>query len=116
MTNQLRELSDNELQLSASSVFSYAQAGGTSVENTNAPALFTDYKAIHNQYLHLYKSNDDTAVKIEALKRLIFLNWYYMAEPNMLTNITELDDYTMFGAYEILNGLLKADTLDDEFK
>ena len=115
MTNLLRELSDNELRLSANSVFNYAHAGSISAEYTGTSSLFTDYKSIHNQYLNLYNSSDDASVKNEALKRLIFLNWYYLAEPNMLTNITELDDDTMFKAYEILNGLLKTSALDEEF-
>jgi hypothetical protein len=112
MTNPLRELSDNELQLSASTVFNYAHASSVSVETTKVP----DYKSIHNQYLNLYKSSDEAAIKTEALKRLIFLNWFYMAEPGMLTNITHLDDDTMFAGYEILNDLIQIDKLDDEFK
>jgi len=116
MTNQLDELSDNELRLSASSVFNYAHGGGVWEEKANTPALFDDYEAIHNAYLNLYKSSDDEAVKTEALKRLVFLNWYYIAEPNLLTGIAELDEDTMFDAYEILNGLLQANKLDDEFK
>lgn len=116
MTNLLNELSDNELRLSTSSVFNYAHGGDVSGEKTDTPALFGDYKAIHNAYLNLYKSSNNEALKTEALKRLVFLNWYYIAEPNLLTGITELDDDTMFEVYEILNGLLQADKLDDEFK
>ncbi|MES2376799.1 MAG: hypothetical protein V4553_09485 [Bacteroidota bacterium] len=116
MTNRLLELSDNELLLSATAVFNYAHTDVPSVEKTNASALFTDYKAIHNEYLNLYKSSDDAAVKTEALKRLIFLNWHYLAEASLLTGITELDDNTMFEAYEILNDILKTNSLDDEFK
>ncbi|MGF7078796.1 hypothetical protein [Mucilaginibacter sp. UYCu711] len=115
MTNRLRELSDNELQLSASSVFNYAHADSVT-DQTSTPALFEDYKAIHNAYLNLYKESRDAAIKTEALKRLIFLNWYYLAEPNLLTGISELHDDTMLEAYELLNGLLQADELDDEFK
>jgi hypothetical protein len=115
MTNRLLELSDNELRLSATSIFNYEHTGNPWVE-TNAPALFTDYKAIHNEYLNIYKTSDDLAVKTEALKRLIFLNWHYMAQASILTGITELDDDTMFEAYEILNDILKTNSLDDEFK
>jgi len=115
MTNSLRELSDNELRLSARSVFTYAHAGNVSSEILGSPVLFTDYRSIHNQYLSLYNTSDDATVKTEALKRLIFLNWYYLAEPNLLTNIPQLDDETMFEAYRILNGLLKAGALDEEF-
>lgn len=114
MTNSLRELSDNELRLSAKSIFTYAHAGNASAEITDSSVLFTDYRSIHNQYLSLYKSCDDAPVKTEALKRLIFLNWYYMAEPGLLTNIPQLDDDTMFEAYRILNGLLKDGAPDEE--
>jgi hypothetical protein len=116
MTNRLLELSDNELRLSATSIFNYEHTADHSVENSNAPALFTDYKSIHNEYLNIYKISDDIAVKTEALKRLIFLNWHYMAQASILTGITELDDDTMFEAYEILNDFLKNNSLDDEFK
>ena len=114
MTNSLRELSDNELRLSAKSVFTYAHAG-VSPEIMGSPVLFADYRSIHNQYLNLYNTSNDTTIKIETLKRLIFLNWYYLAEPNLLTNISQLDDETMFEAYRILNSLLKAGALDEEF-
>lgn len=116
MTNQLRELSDNELRLSASSVFNYAHADGSWGENATSPALFEDYKAIHNEYLNIYKTSDDLAVKTEALKRLVFLNWQYLSQASLLTGITELDDNTMFEGYEILNGLVQTNKLDDEFK
>jgi hypothetical protein len=115
MTNRLRELSDNELQLSVNSVFNYAHADGVTSQ-TNTPAPFEDYKAIHKAYLNLYKESSDAAVKTEALKRLIFLNWQYVAQANLLTGITELDDDTMFEGYEILNGLIQTNKLDDEFK
>jgi hypothetical protein len=115
MTNRLLELSDNELQLSTTSVFNYAHADSIT-DQPHTPAPFEDYKAIHNAYLNLYKESDDATIKTETLKRLIFLNWYYLAEPNLLTGISELHDDTMFEAYKTLNGLLQADQLDDEFK
>lgn len=116
MTIRLIELSDNELRLSPGSVFNYAHAGVVVSEQTNAPAPFSDYKAIHNAYLILYKESNDIAIKTEALKRLIFLNWQYVAQANLLTGINELDDDTMFQGYEILNGLIQTNKLDDEFK
>jgi hypothetical protein len=79
------------------------------------PVIFQDYKALHSEYLNLYNQSDNDAIKTEALKRLVFLNWSYALEPNWLTNINELDNNTMFNAYEILNDLLKTDKLDDEF-
>lgn len=116
MTNRLRELSDNELQLSVNSLFNYAHTDGPSVENANSQAVFTDYMGIHKEYLNIYKTSNDAAVKTEALKRLIFLNWQYLSQANLLTGITGLDDDTMFEGYEILNGLVQTNKLDDEFK
>lgn len=80
------------------------------------PIIFEDYKSLHSEYLNIYYQSNIEAIKIEALKRLIFLNWYYMLEPNWITYINELDNNTMLSAYEILNNLIKAEHLDDEFK
>jgi hypothetical protein len=116
MTNRLDQLSANELVLSVSSVFNYNNSANISVENPTDSAGFLDYKSIHNEYLKLYKTSTDQCVKTEALKRVVFLNWHYLAEPNLLTGIIELDDNTMFEAYEILNDILKSNGLDDEFR
>lgn len=110
MTDRLRELSDKELSLGKTSVFNYAHDG-----ESNAEAIDYQFADIHNAYLVLHDNSTDDAVRTEALKRLIFLNWYYMAEPAILTGMTELDEETMFASYQLLNDVIKAGKLDDEF-
>ncbi|HEY8780238.1 MAG TPA: hypothetical protein VIM16_01380 [Mucilaginibacter sp.] len=74
----------------------------------------TDYESIHNEYLNIYKQSDDEFIRLEALKRPIFLNWYYALEPDFLTGIKKLDSVTMFNAYKILNDYIKEEKLDAE--
>jgi hypothetical protein len=110
MTNALRQLSDQELLLGNSSVFNYAHTAAAVTGNVD-----TDYQTIHNAYLALHNATDDEVIKVESLKRMVFLNWYYMAEPNLLTGITQLNEDTMFAAYQLVNDAIKAGKLDDEF-
>jgi hypothetical protein len=110
MTDILRQLSDKELSLGQTRVFSYAPAEPTVPTDTDYQ--FCD---IHNAYLALHAATTDESIKTEALKRLVFLNWYYMAEPPMLTGMTELDQDTMANAYQLVNDVIKAGKLDEEF-
>jgi hypothetical protein len=110
MTDTLRELSDKELTLGNTSVFSYVPAAASTGSDVDY-----QFRDIHNAYLNLIESTPDEDVKTEALKRMVFLNWYYMAEPTMLTGMTELDDDAMTSSYRLLNNVIKADKLDAEF-
>ncbi len=111
MTDTLRELSDKELSLGKTNVFSYAQA---SPAETGDGADFT-YADVHNAYLSLHNNTNNPAIKVEAVKRMVFLNWYYMAEPAMLTGMTALDEDAITASYHLLNKLIKAGQLDEEF-
>jgi hypothetical protein len=111
MTDALSQLSDQELTLGNTNVFSYAPAAATTSSDVDY-----QFRDIHNAYLALFENTDNDAVKTEALKRMVFLNWYYMAEPTMLTGMTELDDDTMVKSYQLVNDIIKADKLDDEFR
>jgi hypothetical protein len=111
MTDTLRELSDKELSLGQTGVFSYAQAAPAPTFNGD-DFTFAD---VHNAYLALHNSTQYEEIKTETIKRMVFLNWYYMAEPPMLTGMTELDHETITASYQLLNNLIKAGKLDEEF-
>jgi len=54
-------------------------------------------------------------MKLEALKRLIFLNWYVQAEHFCFTGINGLDKKTMSTSFKILNEYIAQGKLDKEF-
>lgn len=78
--------------------------------------VFDEYKTLHQQYLILFDQTTDPSIKLEALKRLIFLNWYALLEPSCFTGIGELDEATVFASFEMLNAYLLHDKLDHEFR
>jgi hypothetical protein len=85
--------------------------------NEQALGVLADkYRNVHNQYLELYDTSSDLSIKVEALKRLIFLNWYSVTEPVWFTGINELDASTVTDAYIRLNDFMTSYGLDEEFK
>ncbi len=74
------------------------------------------YKNLHIQYLELYDDSSDPEVRLEALKRLIFLHWQSILEPIYLTGIGELDTKAVARAYQLLNDLIGSKGIDKEFK
>lgn len=78
--------------------------------------IFEQYRDIHKSYLELYLRIDDEVVKLEILKRLIFLNWYSLVEPSCYTGIEDLDKITVFKSYSSLNQYLINGKIDTEFK
>jgi hypothetical protein len=82
----------------------------------SAEGIFDQYRNIHKSYLELYFCIDDEAIKLEILKRLIFLNWYALVEPNCYTGIEDLDNATVSESYSILDQYLIDGKIDSEFK
>ncbi len=78
--------------------------------------VMDNYSNLHLQYLELYDNSSDSEVKLEALKRLIFLNWYSLVEPGYLTGVGTLDLATVSQSYSRLNDLMMKNGLDKEFK
>jgi hypothetical protein len=74
-----------------------------------------DYKSIHNRYLNIYEEASDEYIKLETLKRIVFLNWESIVEPEYLTGIKELDATAIFKSYKILNEYIIDNKLDEEF-
>lgn len=85
-------------------------------EELEANGTFAKNRKIHKDYLELFNSTSDTATKYEALKRLIFLNWYSIIEPNFFTGISDLNETVIFDSYSILNDYIDTKKLDGELK
>ena len=102
LTITLDQLSDNELQI-------YNEAGyqqrfrKTIIPITPESWFFKEYYQIHNEYLKLHEQSNDSLIKLESLKRLIFLNWYFEVEPAYFTGIQSLDKSSMFNSYSALD-------------
>ena len=115
MTVTLNKLSENELQI-------YNEAGyqqrytGVRIIDTSSQWLYKDYKSIHNEYLNLFERSNEDLIKIEALKRVIFLNWNFSVEDDYFTGIIALDEASIANSYKKLNEYIKEDKLDEEFK
>ena len=73
-----------------------------------------DYKKIQLYYFDILIQSEHEFIKLEVLKRLTFLNWIFMLEPDFFTGIIELDESTVFNSYEILDIYIRKDKLDDE--
>ncbi len=78
--------------------------------------IFNQCRDIHKSYLALFHQQTDENNKLETLKRLIFLNWYSLAEPSCYTGIEELDAQVTFESYAILDEYIKQNKLDTELK
>ncbi|OWK70451.1 hypothetical protein [Pedobacter sp. AJM] len=115
MKTEIDILSDRELE-----IWDYAESqNGTMdfvTEKLSTEGIFEQYRNIHRSYLELYLRIDNEAAKLEILKRLIFLNWYALVEPNCYTRIEDLDKETVSKSYSILNQYLINGKIDTEFR
>lgn len=109
----LNFLSDKEQQL-----YQYAVSlHGTMEDKTqhlSNRGIFDEYSDVHKQYLKIFRTTPDSEIKLEALKRLVFLNWYFMLEPRCFTGIGDLHEATVLDSYEILNDYIRQNKLDKE--
>ena len=115
MTFSLKQLSDNELQIYNKAEYQQRYTGVRLVD-TSDKWILKDYESIHNEYLNIYQNSNDESIKIETLKRLIFLNWIYKVEPEYFTGIKELDESSIFSSYQILDNIIKSGKIDKELK
>jgi len=73
MELSLENLSANELILYNDAISLGGEIGVISKQLADL-GTFDKYREIHKQYLKLYTKSSNCNIKIEALKRLIFLN------------------------------------------
>lgn len=76
-------------------------------EELESSGTFAKNRKIHEDYLELFNSASDAGIKYEALKILIFLNWYSVIEPNYFTGISDLNEKVIFNSYSIINEYIK---------
>ena len=115
MTVTLNKLSENELQIYNEAGYQQKHKGILNVDTSNE-WLYQNYKSIHNEYLNLFDRSNEDLIKIETLKRLIFLNWEFSVEDSYFTGIEALDEASIAYSYKKLNEYIKEDKLDEEFK
>jgi len=110
----LDNLSEQELAL-----YNYAESLSGDMdemeEHLQEQGIFDQYRNIHKSYFKLFFEIENEASKLEVLKRLIFLNWYTLVEPNCYTGIRDLDESTVFESYIILNDYIIHHKMDKEF-
>ncbi|MBB2144805.1 hypothetical protein GM921_04875 [Pedobacter sp. LMG 31464] len=82
----------------------------------NNNGTFDEYRNLHKSYFELFNITSSSIIKLEALKRLIFLNWYSIIEPSCFTGIENLDNDIISNSFSILNDYLTENKLDKEFK
>ncbi len=70
------------------------------------------HNRIYNSYNDLYQETNS----LEALKRMIFIQWYAASEPFAFTGIAELDNNKQSYNLTALINLINTDYIDEEFK
>lgn len=70
------------------------------------------YRAIYKDYNSFFKSTND----LEALKRIIFIQWYAISEPFAFTGISELNIKLERDNIAFLIDLIAKRLIDEEFK
>lgn len=78
--------------------------------------VFSEYTILHSKYLEFLGQTDNLSLKLEALKRLVFLNWYQYSEPSIYTGIYELDTTVVAASFSLLNTYITDHLLDHEFQ
>ncbi|UOQ76386.1 hypothetical protein MUN84_17780 [Hymenobacter sp. 5516J-16] len=77
--------------------------------------IFDEYTKLHRRYFELLEQTGSADLQLEALKRLVFLNWYMYAEPSIYTEINELDEVVVAASYLWLDRYIMEGKLDQEF-
>ncbi|RWY47339.1 hypothetical protein [Mucilaginibacter gilvus] len=115
MTLPLLGLSDNELEIYKRTQFNLNSNVSTKGGWDDNKLILDNYKSIHLEYLKMFHESSDEDIKLEALKRLIFINWEAIVEPDWLTGIDDLDEAAVFESYSILNDYMEQGKFDLEF-
>jgi hypothetical protein len=74
------------------------------------------YQAIHEQYLAIFKTSDESIEQQESLKRMVFLNWFTMTEPPCYTALGRLKADIINESFIYLDKELGLSALDQEFQ
>lgn len=105
--NLLHELSDRELAL-YQRVISLVGTIEDKKEQLERSVIGDNYLQIHCEYLALATTAAEATVKMEVLKRLVFLSWYAMTEPAIYSGLSYWDPALMRDSYALLEAHLAA--------
>ncbi|OOQ57533.1 hypothetical protein [Mucilaginibacter pedocola] len=114
MTLTLAALSDNEYEIYKRTQQQLNSNVGAEGDLQDDKLILDNYKAIHRYYLRIFYEAQDEATKLEALKRLVFLNWNLIVETDWLTGIDALDELVINEAYSILERYMEEGKFDVE--
>ena len=115
MTLSLLSLSQNEHEIYKRTQQQLNSNVATESDWEDDKLVLDNYKAIHREYLHIFQEAEDQPTRLEALKRMVFLNWNLIVETDWLTGIDDLDEAVIFESYSILNDYMKQGKFDAEF-
>jgi hypothetical protein len=115
MTLSLLSLSQNEHEIYKRTQQQLNSNVATESDWQDDKLVLDNYKAIHREYLRIFHEAEDEATKLEALKRLVFLNWNLIVETDWLTGIDDLDEAAILESYTILNDYMTQGKFDTEF-
>lgn len=113
MKQSLETLSDKEIEIFNYLIPQLGEMGfiDCQIDEKNINEKYDD---IFTAYLHLFEISLEPEIKLEALKRLVFLNWYSCLEPNCFTGVGSIAFDTLFKIYSHLNDFLKENKIDTE--
>ncbi|RZL14703.1 MAG: hypothetical protein EOO62_04740 [Hymenobacter sp.] len=103
--SSLHELSDQELAL-YQRVASLVGTIEDKHEQLVASSIGDSYLQVHRAYLQLAAESPSAATRLEALKRLVFLNWYLMTEPDIYSGLSYYDPDLMRASFTLLEAYL----------
>ena len=78
--------------------------------------MYAEYPAIIAAYFELFELAGDSAVRLEALKRAVFLVWYSFLVPSVDSGISELSETLVRDMMRGLDQYLAAGNGDDELR
>lgn len=78
--------------------------------------MYAEYPAIIGAYFELFELAGDTAVRLEALKRAVFLVWHSFLVPSVDSGVSELSETLVRDVMLGLDQYLAAGNGDDELQ
>jgi hypothetical protein len=78
--------------------------------------MYAEYPAIVSAYLELYQGSEQQAIKLEALKRLVFLIWYSFVTTSVESGISELSESVVRDVMQSLDRAIDHGISDDELR
>ena len=78
--------------------------------------MYAEYPAILGAYIELVTDSDDPEVRLEALKRVVFLVWHSFAVASVDSGISELSETTVREVMTLLEAGIERGMGDEELR